>query len=116
MTFELPWPPTVNTYWRNVNGRTILSRKGREYRANALASIIEQVGHASFAINRVRVVMTAHPPDRRRRDLDNLPKAVLDALAYATVYDDDSQIDDLRIVRGPIDRSNPRLVITVEPI
>mgnify|MGYP000985260285 FL=1 len=40
----------------------------------------------------------AAPPDRRRRDLDNLLKPLLDALSgYA--YRDDSQIDRLEIVR-----------------
>ena len=27
-----PWPPTVNTYYRNVKGRTIMSKAGRMYR------------------------------------------------------------------------------------
>jgi Holliday junction resolvase RusA-like endonuclease len=30
--FTLPWPPSVNTNWRTVNGRMIISAKGREYR------------------------------------------------------------------------------------
>ena len=42
--------------------------------------------------------MDAFPPDRRRRDLDNLPKAVQDSIAHAGVFEDDSQID-LLIVR-----------------
>jgi crossover junction endodeoxyribonuclease RusA len=37
--------------------------------------------------------MDAFPPDRRRRDLDNIQKPVLDALEHAAVYEDDSQID-----------------------
>jgi crossover junction endodeoxyribonuclease RusA len=37
--------------------------------------------------------MDAFPPDRRRRDLDNLQKPVLDALEHAGIYEDDSQID-----------------------
>lgn len=37
--------------------------------------------------------MDAFPPDRRRRDLDNLQKPVLDVLQHAGVYEDDSQID-----------------------
>jgi crossover junction endodeoxyribonuclease RusA len=37
--------------------------------------------------------MDAFPPDRRRRDLDNIQKPVLDALQHAGVYEDDSQID-----------------------
>ena len=32
ITLDLPWPPTANRYWRNVNGRMVLSRAGREYR------------------------------------------------------------------------------------
>jgi crossover junction endodeoxyribonuclease RusA len=42
--------------------------------------------------------MDAFPPDRRRRDLDNLQKAVLDSLAHAGIYADDSQVD-LLVVR-----------------
>lgn len=30
----LPWPPSVNRYWRAVNGRNILSAEGRAYRAS----------------------------------------------------------------------------------
>ena len=37
--------------------------------------------------------MDAFPPDRRRRDLDNLQKPTLDALQHAGIYEDDSQID-----------------------
>jgi Holliday junction resolvase RusA-like endonuclease len=28
----LPFPPSVNTYWRTFRGRMIISAKGREYR------------------------------------------------------------------------------------
>jgi crossover junction endodeoxyribonuclease RusA len=37
--------------------------------------------------------MDAFPPDRRRRDLDNIQKALLDSLEHAGVYADDNQID-----------------------
>ncbi|NBW23084.1 MAG: RusA family crossover junction endodeoxyribonuclease, partial [Caulobacteraceae bacterium] len=42
----------------------------------------------------------AFPPDKRKRDLDNVLKSLLDALTHANVWDDDSQIDDLRIYRN----------------
>lgn len=38
-------------------------------------------------------MMDAFPPDRRRRDLDNLQKPTLDAMQHAGVYEDDSQVD-----------------------
>ena len=38
---------------------------------------------------------------RRRRDLDNILKSLLDSLTHAGVWEDDSQITDLRIRKGP---------------
>lgn len=101
MTFpvrlELPYPPTVNTYWRTFRGRMIISAEGRRYRegvaAHLLASGVRRVG------GRLRVSVGLHPPDRRRRDLDNAMKALLDALGGGRVYDDDSQIDRLEVTR-----------------
>jgi crossover junction endodeoxyribonuclease RusA len=94
--FTLPWPPSVNTYWRNFDGRMIISAKGREYREEVGDQIMLQKKACHFA-GKLRVVIEAWRPDKRRRDLDNLLKATLDGLAHAGVYEDDSQIVDLRI-------------------
>lgn len=48
---------------------------------------------------RIRITIHAAPPDNRKRDLDNLPKAVFDALTSAGFWLDDGQIDDMRIKR-----------------
>jgi crossover junction endodeoxyribonuclease RusA len=50
----------------------------------------------------LKVEIEAWRPDKRKRDLDNLLKAVLDSLAHAGVFEDDSQIVDLRIYWGPL--------------
>jgi crossover junction endodeoxyribonuclease RusA len=50
----------------------------------------------------LRVEIEAWPPDKRKRDLDNILKSLLDALTYAGIWEDDSQIDDLRIYRATI--------------
>jgi crossover junction endodeoxyribonuclease RusA len=92
----LPWPPSVNTYWRNFDGRMIISAKGREYRETVGDQMILQKQIKHFT-GRLRVDIEAFRPDKRRRDLDNLLKATLDGLAHAGVYEDDSQIIDLRI-------------------
>ncbi len=42
----------------------------------------------------------AEPPDKRRRDLDNILKAPLDALTHAGLLIDDEQFDEINIVRG----------------
>ena len=92
----LPWPPSVNRYWRPWRGRMVISKEGRAYR-NAVAVICAKFEQFS-PDTRLRVEIKAYPPDRRRRDLDNILKAILDALE-GHVYPDDSQVDDLRVVR-----------------
>ena len=107
---SLPWPPSLNHYWRNHHGRMLLSRDGRQYRDEA-ALALKLAGVRSFGSARLAVEVEVRPPDRRRRDLDNLGKAVLDALTAGGVYDDDSQIDDLRIVRGPVTAGGEVVVV-----
>lgn len=113
-TVRLPWPPTTNHLHTIAHGRKILSAKGREYRGSVLAACLEQSApHLGTA--RVRVSLIAMPPDRRRRDLDNLTKAILDALAFARVFDDDAQIDELSIIRS--DPAKPgRVLVTIEAL
>lgn len=97
----LPWPPSLNRYWRNVSGQTLISADGRKYRK----AICWQAQHENWHVwgeKRLKVTIEAFMPDKRRRDLDNLLKAVLDSLTHAGVWVDDSQIDDLRIHRAPL--------------
>ena len=51
---------------------------------------------------RLRVELLLYPPDRRRRDIDNYAKSLLDSLTKAGVWEDDSQIDELTIKRCEI--------------
>lgn len=91
MVIQLPYPPSVNHYWRRVGHRTLISREGRTFRRNVCALL---GGSGRPPRNgRIALCMDAFPPDRRRRDLDNLQKPLLDALEHAGIYEDDSQID-----------------------
>lgn len=107
----LPFPPTVNTYYRAFRGRAIISAAGRAYRA----AVNERLHGMSPLTCRVRIRIVAHPPDNRRRDLDNLLKASLDGLVHGGALADDSLIDDLRIVRGE-NRRNGELTVFIEPV
>lgn len=102
----LPFPPSMNTIWRRVGNKTLLSAKGREYRgevANAVISpLADHLGAGRYRFplaGRLRVTIHVHAPDKRRRDLDNLPKAIHDALTHAGLWQDDSQIDRLVVER-----------------
>ena len=96
VTLTLPWPPSVNTYWRTYQGRMIISAKGREYRKAAMDQVALQGGAANYQ-GKLCVEIEAFRPDKRRRDLDNLLKATLDACTAAGVWQDDCNIVDLRI-------------------
>ena len=125
INLTLPWPPSVNHYWfRNKNGSMRVGEKGVLFRDAVNNLIFEEAGirwRASFSspdfkplpifiskkeaeesfitfkTERLKVVIEAYAPDKRRRDLDNLQKALLDSLTYAGVWADDDQVDDLRI-------------------
>ena len=92
----LPWPPTVNTYWRNFNGRMLISKKGREYRQAVADQVLIQRGARHYQ-GKIKMTIEAWRPDERKRDLDNLLKAPLDALTHAGVYLDDHLIVHLSI-------------------
>ena len=96
VTLTLPWPPSVNKYWRTFQGRMIISAEGRSYRKAVADQVLIQSG-ANHYTGKLCVEIEAYRPDNRRRDLDNLLKAVLDGCTHAGVWEDDSNIVDLRI-------------------
>jgi len=113
LQFQLPFPPSNNRYYRNVNGRMIISREGREY-AQRVAGIIRTVTDDPF-LDGIVVNIKAHMPDKRRRDVDNMLKVPLDAMQKAGLYGDDSQIVRLGIEK--IHSTQPgRLEVLIESI
>ena len=117
IVLTLPFPPSVNTYWRNITirgaSRTLISKKGREYRDQVIG-IVADKARAAIA-ERLHVAITLHPPDKRRRDVDNYLKAPLDALTHAGVWADDSQIDRLSVTRGDIEPGGRAVVVIGKP-
>ncbi|MGN0842257.1 MAG: RusA family crossover junction endodeoxyribonuclease [Kiritimatiellia bacterium] len=91
--FDLPWPPSVNNYYRHVGPRVLISRAGRKYRT----MVVSRLAGSHKLAGRLSLSLECYPPDRRRRDLDNLLKACQDALVQAGVMEDDSQIRRLQM-------------------
>ncbi|WP_312466180.1 RusA family crossover junction endodeoxyribonuclease [Atlantibacter hermannii] len=120
MKLTLPFPPSVNTYWRAPNkgplaGRHLISAAGRKYQSDACAAIIEQFRRLPKpSTTPAEVAITLFPPDQRRRDLDNYNKALFDALTHAGVWEDDSQVKRMLVEWGPVVPKG-KVEITITP-
>ncbi len=109
---QLPYPPTVNTYYRHVGAKVLISAKGREYR-NTVMNTLQFRGIKTLS-GPVKLVIEFHAPDNRRRDLDNLTKCLLDSLKFGGIYLDDSQVRHIDIKFGEVRKSGATLVTVVD--
>jgi crossover junction endodeoxyribonuclease RusA len=118
MKLTLPFPPSVNTYWRAPNkgplaGRHLISAAGRKYQSDACAAIIEQLRRLPKpSAEAAAVEIMLYPPDARRRDIDNYNKALFDALTHAGVWEDDNQVKRMLVEWGPVIKKG-RVEITI---
>lgn len=118
MKLVLPFPPSVNSYWRSPNsgplkGRTLISEKGRAFQSAACAAIIEQLRCLPKpSSSPAAVEIFLFPPDARRRDIDNYNKALFDALTHAGLWEDDCQVKRMLVEWGP-KVSGGRVEITI---
>ncbi|MBN2641380.1 MAG: RusA family crossover junction endodeoxyribonuclease [Victivallales bacterium] len=110
---ELPYPPSINHYWRMGNHHMYLSDEGKRYKQIVFG--IVRIARVAPFIGDVSLIMDAYPPDRRRRDLDNIQKAVWDALTDAGLYEDDSQVKHMEAwMREPLEHG--KIIVTVSGI
>ena len=95
----LPFPVSANHVWkhRRANHRAYLSQRAKMFRAEVVATL-RSLGVQPL-LGPLRVEIIIHPPDQRKRDLDNLLKSLLDALQHGRAFVDDSQISHLVIIR-----------------
>lgn len=99
----LPWPPTVNSYYVKNRAAVYISPKGKNFRDDVAEAIMQQAPDAHIPEDdRIMMEVVLFPPDKRKRDLDNHMKALLDAMTKVGLWEDDSQIDQLQIYRGEI--------------
>lgn len=101
---KLPYPPSLNKYYRVWRGKMTIGPEGRAYRETVKGIL----GPAFAGIDpynvSLRVWIEVMMPDRRKRDLDNLNKALLDSITKAKVWQDDSLLEDLRLVKLGVEK------------
>lgn len=94
ISFELPWPPSLNRYYRHVGPRVLISREGRRYRMMCVSRL---GGVFPKLEGKVKLTGEFYPPDARKRDLDNVLKCMIDSLVHAGLMRDDSQIKHIDV-------------------
>ena len=119
LTVRLPWPPSVNRYYRCLcrfvaklriyRGQPTLSRHALSFRDEAAYELMAHSGRFA-AEARLSLAIEAYPPDKRRRDLDNTLKASCDAFEMCKVMVNDAQIDKIVIIRCPIVKGGEMVV------
>lgn len=100
-------PLTTNRLYR---GRRFLTREGKENKESLAREARAAWGAQMPYRDAVALEIDLYWPDLRRHDVDNI-KGLLDSLS-GILYEDDSQIQDLRI-RKYLDKKNPRVELRI---
>ena len=109
---SLPLPPSVNHYWGQAGNHRFIGKKGKEFRAQVMDAVNE-AGIQPLE-GRLAVHIALFPPDKRKRDIDNVLKSLLDACEHAGCYENDSQIDELHITRRDLIKGGACTIIIIQ--
>ena len=110
MRVDLPWPPVALWPNRRVHWNA-KAREASNYRHAAFYSVNPKDAKAFRATETIPVSVTFCPPDKRRRDLDNMLAAIkagLDGIALALDVDDAAFAPTLH--RGPVTKRGAVIV------
>lgn len=104
-------PVPINQKYFVRNGRNILSTKYRDAKSDLQLEIRSQWDFEPLGRN-VCLNIIQYFGDKRKRDIDNNLKILLDAMSEI-VYLDDSQVTELHVFKETVDKSEARIEIDV---
>lgn len=82
----------------NTTKRVIREKSVVKY-INDVYYLVRQQKIKAIYADRLHITIRIYPPDEKKRDIDNVCKAILDSLQYAGVYTDDFNIWILHVER-----------------
>lgn len=103
-------PIPLNSLYRSINGRQIISKLGRATKT-ALEWEVRSQWRSKPLEGNVAINLLLYFGDRRKRDIDAYLKVLLDSM-NGVVYGDDSQINELHVYKD-VDTDNPRVEIVI---
>lgn len=109
----LPFATSANHSHHYGSGRKFLSKKTKDFRL-AVQDIVIDAKAKIEGTPRLAIFYSLYPPDKRKRDLGNYEKQTTDALMAAGVFEDDSQIDFIWMIRKEVVKGGMIKVVIVE--
>jgi Holliday junction resolvase RusA-like endonuclease len=107
-----PIPPSVNRLYANSSKGRRITEEGEAYKMAVMQKLMLEGARARCPEGPYVFSLWILVPDRRRRDVSNMIKALEDAVSEYLLYDDSSHYV-LHLYKG-MDRKNPRAVIRLE--
>ena len=127
----LPYPPSVNDYWakkvitpklrktsksrKRLIVLVFLTKRARQFRKDVALHVYEQIGKPPELRGRIAVIVRQFNGPGKVQDIDNSLKGLFDALEHCKVYRNDSQIDELLVVRKRRSAIG-RVEVTIRPL
>lgn len=87
-------PPTVNHYWGFRGKYRFLTKTAIRFRKEVSKACKDYRIEGDMA-----VCIDYYPPDRRKRDIDNIIKPILDAMQHCGLFHDDYQVQQITATR-----------------
>lgn len=104
LTFTVPGPVVPWQRTASVGGRRLTPKRQRDYQGLVRRTAAQHILASRLVaggwplVERMSVSIFYVPHDRRRRDIDNVAKTIMDA-CNGVLWADDSQIDVLHVER-----------------
>lgn len=108
----LPFPPSVNNLFANSSHGRFTTPRYAAWKSDAYVELLRQPARFARHTGPVRVTYTFGRPDKRRRDVFNLEKAVSDFLVAHGILADDTLIEHGTVQWG----AEPGVLVVIETV
>ena len=112
IVLDLPFAPSVNTLWRIGRGKRMYKSEVYEAWINISHALIKHYKIAPI-LGPYKLTIEAVRPDKRRRDIDNIIKAVSDMIQTTGLIEDDCLCQE---VTARWVENGPEMLVIVEKV
>ena len=110
-------PMSYYAYLSQNKYRKYITSRGRKYKSiieDKLSEYMMDKKEKFIKTEDIRVSLIFYHDNRRKNDVDNYGKCILDFMS-GIIYEDDKQVCELHIYKG-YDKENPRIEIKVDVV